>query len=98
MTRHSPILVPAFASCVALHPQDDNAEGYRRIGRVPYRNEDYRKAAAHLYLGTAYSMAYQTSPNAAGLAIARKAVASFQRVLELSPDNSVVRASLDSLA
>jgi len=113
MTRHGSILVLAFASCIALHAQDDDAEGYLRIGRDPYRNENYLKAAeyfqeavnaapqnasAHLYLGTAYSMAYQTSPNAAGSAMARKAVASFQRVLELSPGNTVALASLGSLA
>ena len=111
--RHSSILALAFVSSIALYAQDDDAEGYLRIGREPYRNENYLKAAeyfqeavnaapriaaAHLYLGTAYSMAYQTSPNAAGPAMARKAFASFRRVLELSPDNTVALESLGSLA
>jgi tetratricopeptide (TPR) repeat protein len=108
-----PILALALVSSSALCAQDEDAEGYLRTGVEPYRNENYlkaaeffkeavnaapRKAAAHLYLGTAYSMAYQTSPNAAGADMARKASASFQRALELAPDNSVALASLGALA
>ncbi len=113
MTYQSSILALALVSSIALYAQNDDAEGYLRTGTEPYRNENYlkaakcfeeavnaapRKAAAHLYLGTAYSMAYQTSPNAAGLVMARKAGASFQRVLELSPGNIVALASFGSLA
>jgi len=113
MNHHGSILALALVSSIALYAQDDDVEGYLRTGTEPYRNENYlkaaeyfqeavnaapRKAAAHLYLGTAYSMAYQTSPNAAGPAMARKAVASFQSVLELAPGNTVALASLGSLA
>lgn len=106
------VLTLAFASGAALYAQDEAATCLR-IGTDPYRNENYLKAAeyfeqaaqaaprafeTHLYLGTAYSMAFQTSPDAAGAAMAGKAVANFERVLELSPGNSVALESLGSLA